>query len=463
MVLFVTGIVAIFFVGLALASLRRPAYAFALTLVMYPFEQLLQSQFPFFIDHRSFMNFLTAGVAGVAVVAAMVQGRRTVMIDRISMLVGLLYLVVVASTIWSINPELSWFTIRYWIPYMIAGAVILPMTINSPQDMRAAAKALLVVGTPLVIALAVAPMKGRGLVLLNEESWEQGNPLAVASFAAEMAILAIGFMLAERKSPQSRAILLAIAGLSAFVILRSGSRGQLLAAMAGIAVVSFAVLSGARRRNFLFAFIPACVLLGAVVFLKDAFVEAAGGGWIERRWNLEEMQETFAQSRVQMAAGLLYEFVSAASRNPLVLIGGTGAASSYQLVGFYCHVVPVEALCEYGIVGAALYLMILWAAVQSVRVMLKAKSIPSADKTQIAFLAGLFAVYFLLTFKQGSLFGHTEYFATAMIIGRLRVATLGVPRGVSAVAARSAAAPYSPATVPGLPQFAGPPVNLPSR
>ena len=453
MVLFLTGIVAVFFLGLAFASLRRPAYAFALTLVMYPFEQLLQSQFPFFIDHRSFMNFLTAGVAGVAVVAAMLQGRRTVMIDRISMLVGLLYLLVVASTAWSINPELSWFTIRYWIPYMIAGAVILPMTISSPEDMRAATKALMVVGTPLVIALAVAPMKGRGLVLLNEESWEQGNPLAVGSFAAEMAILAIGFMLAERKSPQSRAILLAIAGLSAFVILRSGSRGQLLAAMAGIAVVSFAVLGGARRRNFLFAFIPACVLLGAVVFLKDAFVEAAGGGWVERRWNLEEMQETFAQSRVQMAAGLLYEFVSAASRNPLVLIGGTGAASSYQLVGFYCHVVPVEALC----------LMILWAAVQSVRVMLKAKSIPSADKTQIAFLAGLFAVYFLLTFKQGSLFGHTEYFATAMIIGRLRVATLGVPRGVSAVAARSAAAPYSPATVPGLPQFAGQPVNLPSR
>jgi hypothetical protein len=463
MLLFLTFITAVFFLGLAFASLRRPAYAFALTLVMYPFEQLLQSQFPFFIDHRSFMNFLAAGVTGVAVGTAMLRGRRTIMIDRISMLVGLLYLLVVLSTAWSINPELSWFTIRYWMPYLIAGVVLLPLTVSSPEDMRSAAKALLVVGSPLVIALAIAPMEGRGLVLLNEESWEQGNPLAVGTFAAEMAILAVGFMLAERKSPQTRAGLLLIAGLSAFVILRSGSRGQLFAAMAGIAVVSFGVLSGARRRNFLFAFIPACVLLGAVVFLKDAFIEAAGGGWVERRWSVEEMQEHVQRYRFGMASALLSEFISAASRNPLVLLVGMGAASSYQLIGFYCHVVPVEALCEFGIVGAALYLMILWAAIQSIRIMFKTKDITSGNKTQIAFLAGLFAVYFLLTFKQGSLFGHTEYFATAMIIGRLRLATLGAPRSVPAVAARSTAAPYSRATVPGLPQFAGPPVNLPSR
>ena len=167
--------------------------------------------------------------------------------------------------------------------------------------------------------------------------------------------------------------------------------------------------------------------------------------------------------RLTTASALLSEFVSAASRNPLVLLGGTGAASSYQLIGFYCHVVPVEALCEYGIVGAALYLMITWATFQSIRMMLKAKGITSADKTPIALLAGLFTVYFLLTFKQGSLLGHTEYFAAAMIVGRLRLATLGVPRRASPVAARSAAAQYSPATVPGLPQFAGPPLNLPSR
>jgi hypothetical protein len=309
----------------------------------------------------------------------------------------------------------------------------------------------------------VAPITGRSLVLANEEAWQQGNPLATATFAAEMAILAIGSMLAEKKPPHIRGLLLTIAGLSAFVILRSGSRGQLLAAMAGIVVVSFAVLNGARRRNFLFAFIPACVLLAAVVFLKDAFIEATGMTWVEKRWSVEQMQEHAMNYRLTTASALLSEFVSAASRNPLVLLGGTGAASSYQLIGFYCHVVPVEALCEYGIVGAALYLMITWATFQSIRMMLKAKGITSADKTPIALLAGLFTVYFLLTFKQGSLLGHTEYFAAAMIVGRLRLATLGVPRRASPVAARSAAAQYSPATVPGLPQFAGPPLNLPSR
>jgi hypothetical protein len=459
MVLFLTGIVAIFFVGLALASLRRPAYAFALTLVMYPYEQLLQSQFPFFIAHRSFMNYLTAAVAGVAVAAAMLQGRRTIMLDRISALVAALYLFIITSAIWSVNPGLSWFTIRYWIPYMIAGAVILPLTISSPRDVRAAVKGFLIAGTPLIIALAIAPMRGRGLVLLNEDSLEQGNPLAVGTFGAEMAILAVGSMLAQRRPPHIRALLLVVAALGAFVILRTGSRGQLLAAMAGIIGVSFAVLNGARRRNFLVAFVPACILLGAVVLLKDAFVSSAGGGWIERRWSLETMQETFEKSRLQMASELLYEFLSAAGRNPLILVGGLGAASSYQLIGYYCHVVPVEALCEYGFIGLILYGMILWATVRSLWLMVKSKRLSVEDKTQVAFMAGLFAVYFLLTFKQGSLFGHTEYFATAMMIGRLRTATL-----VPSVQAGSAvpAVPHVRHAAPAMPPFAMPSAKVPT-
>lgn len=425
MLLFLTSITAVFFLGLAFVSLRRPAYAFALTMVMYPFEQLLQSQFPFFIAHRSFMNFFTAGVAGVAVVAAMLQGRRILLLDRIAILVGLLYVLVFASTVWSINPGLSWQTLRYWSPYLIAGLVILPLTINTPKEALLAAKGFLIAGAPLAVAIAIAPMKGRGLVLLNEEAWEQGNPLAVGTFGAELAVLAVGLMLAQRGAIQSQAFLLAVAALGAFVTVRSGSRGQLVATMIGIAVVSFGVMGGARRKNFFYTFIPICILLAAVILLKDVFIASAENARLEKRWDIENMQATFEQSRVRMASELLYEFVDAASRNPLVFIGGLGAAASYQLLGFYCHVVPVEALCEYGVIGFILYAMMLWATVQAIRKMYRSNHISAADKVSVALFAGLFALQFMLTFKQGSLFGHTEYFGAAMVIGRLHMATLG--------------------------------------
>jgi hypothetical protein len=433
MVLVLTGVVAVFFLGLAFASLRRPAYAFALTMVMYPFEQLLQSQFPFFIAHRSFMNFFTAGVAGLAVVAALLQGRRVLMVDRIAVLVGLLYLLIFASTAWSINSSLSWHTLRYWSPYLIAGIVILPLTINTPQDALRVAKAFLIAGAPLAVALAIAPMKGRGLVLLNEEAWEQGNPLAVGTFGAELAVIAVGLMLSGGKAVQSRAFLLVVAALGAFVTLRSGSRGQLVATMIGIAVVSFGVMSGARRKNFLYTFIPVCILLAAVFFLKDAFIASAENARLEKRWEIETMQATFEQSRVRMASDLLYQFVDAASRNPLVFVGGLGAAASYQLLGFYCHVVPVEALCEYGVVGFILYSMLLWATVQAIRTVYRSKYIPAAEKVPVALFAGLFALQFILTFKQGSLFGHTEYFGFALVLGRLNMATLGAREASRAI------------------------------
>lgn len=436
MVLLLTGIVAVFFLGLALASLRRPAYAFALTLVMYPFEQLLQSQFTFFVTHRSFMNFFAAGVAGVAVVLAMIQGRKTMIIDRVAVLVGSLYVLVFASVLWSINPSLSWFTLRYWVPYLIAGLLIVPLTINNARDVRAAVKGSLVAGVPLAVALAVAPMRGRGLVLSNAESFEMGNPLAVGTFGAELAVLAIGSMLAEKKLPHVRAFLLFVAALGAFVTLRSGSRGQLIAAMVGIAIVSFGVMSGARRKNFLLSFIPACILLGGLIFLKDAFVSSSNADWIEKRWSFETIQATFERSRLQMATDLLYQFFDAASRNALVLIGGLGAAASYQLFGHYCHVVPVEALCEYGIIGAVLYGMIAWAVVQSIRIMYRSKRLGSNDKAAVALIAGLFAMHFALTFKQGSLFGHTEYFGLGMIIGRLRTTSLAGAGGEIASNAR---------------------------
>ncbi len=89
MLLAATGVVALFFLGLAFKCLRRPAYAFALTAVMYPFEQLLQSQFPFFIAHRSFMNIFTAGIVGLAVAGTAMRGRRLFLADRTAQRGGL--------------------------------------------------------------------------------------------------------------------------------------------------------------------------------------------------------------------------------------------------------------------------------------------------------------------------------------------------------------------------------------
>lgn len=413
-------------------SLTNPAYAFALYMVMYPLEQLLQAQFQFFIQFDWLVNFLPPSLAIAGLVLRMGGGRRLLVLDRLSMLCYGLYAFAATSVVWSQSTDATMVLLKFRLPYIVAGLLIMPLTINTPSEARSAFKAFVGLATPIAMAMAIVPFKNRGVLIETLDTAEMGNPLAIGTFGATLAVVAMGFAFAARTQTLVRVIMVCLAFLGAYVTVRSQSRGQFITVLIGIVAVAWTVLTGVSRRNVLIA-LTAAIALGIGVFaIKDAFLNAnyAEGDASYDRWSIEYMTEEFERSRGSMSYQLLREYLEAAARNPAVLLFGLGGSYSYIVMGIYCHVVPLEVLCEYGILAFGVLSVILVLGYQGGRAVLRKKDIDVNAKWPSAVLTALAAVHFVLMFKQGSLLSHSDFFGYLLVLDRIRV--LGVPSPTSA-------------------------------
>jgi len=415
-------------------SLANPAYAFALYLVMYPMEQLLQSQFPFFIRFGWLINFVPPVLAIIGLAVRLGSRRRLLLLDRLSLLSYGLYAFAALSVVWSQSMEATLVLLKFRLPYIVVGLLIMPLTINTPDDARKALRAFIILALPVALALAFVPFKGRGVLIATAESAAMGNPLALGTFGATLAVVAMGFVFASRTAFLVRACMLSLAFLGAYVTLRSGSRGQFFIVMIGIGVVAWTVLSGISRRNFLLAFVPTIVLVLILLTAKDAYVNArfVEGQRSFDRWSLDKMTEEFQDSRIFLSYELFRAYLEGAARNPAVLLFGLGGSYSYILMGIYCHVVPLEVLCEYGILAFGVLATICYLGFQGSRSVLRRKDVGASAKWPAAAIMALAVVHFILMFKQGNLLGHSDFFGYLLILDRVRV--LGLPRVGSAVA-----------------------------
>jgi hypothetical protein len=85
---------------------------------------------------------------------------------------------------------------------------------------------------------------------------------------------------------------------------------------------------------------------------------------------------------------------------------GTSASFSPRIAGFYPHIVPIEVLCELGVVGIALFIAILVLTLRSViRYMRRYAALETNSKGTrvVVSLAALFILEVLLSLKEGSL------------------------------------------------------------
>lgn len=408
-------------------SLADPAYAFALYLVLYPMEQLLQSQMPFFIRFDWLTNFVPPVLAIVSLAIGTGRSRRLLVLDRLSLLSYGLYAFAALSVVWSQSMEATLVLLKFRLPYIVAGLLIMPLTINTPSDARKAFKAFVILAIAVALALSFVPFKGRGVLIANAQSEAMGNPLAIGTFGAMLAVVAMGYVFASRTTLLVRALMIGCALLGAYVTLRSGSRGQFFTVLIGIAAVAWTVLSGVSRRNFLLAFMPAVVVAMALLAVKDAYLSATfvEGKRSFDRWTMEYMAEEFQGTRVSMSYELFKAYLEGAGRNPAVLLFGLGGSYSYILMGIYCHVVPLEVLCEYGIFAFGVLAAIYFCGFQNSRTILRSKTMSPEAKWPAAVLMALAAVNFVLMFKQGNLLGHSDFFGYLLILDRIRV--LGMP------------------------------------
>jgi O-antigen ligase len=102
------------------------------------------------------------------------------------------------------------------------------------------------------------------------------------------------------------------------------------------------------------------------------------------------------------------------------MLFGLGSSASGDLIGIYTHMVPVDILSEEGIVGFLIYVGIILTCVKDGLRSFSLVRYNPAQRARFAILAGLFAYYFLLSLKQGTMLGSSLLFMVAILIGKHR-------------------------------------------
>ncbi|MEM8872746.1 MAG: hypothetical protein AAGD32_00675 [Planctomycetota bacterium] len=393
--------------------------AVGILLCTYVLEQWVQTQDSFFVANTKFTNV----AVGMLIVLAL--GVRAIRRDQLfkpfppvgwAVLALLVYAIV--SVIWSPYSGAQ-SRIIDTLPYFIAFGLLMPFAVSKFEDVHASAMTLLFLGTALVLlAITTTDWDGRGMTFQGSVSFgtrtrDVGSPLAVATLAGNVAMIVVllNFTGINRFWQLAR---WGVVALGFYVALKSNTRGQVFAML--IAGLSFIPLS--RRIASWRGFFGTIVAIGFVAILANFLIDYMVGG--SERWSAERMIEVYGSSRVRMSADLLSAWVDA---GPLAWVFGLGYAASYDptIIGFYPHIVLVEALGELGIIGfAILWLVVFFVARSIYRLWPVVKDYPEA-RGVVAVLGAMFFFEVILSFKQGTLLSAHTTLAFAVMLGRLEM------------------------------------------
>ncbi len=399
--------------GLFIALWKYPAVALAGVLCMFGLEQWGQATTTFFAQHHTATNYL---IGGILVLALMVQSAK----KGFSLLAGYptvgwltlaLFLYAFASTQWAPRSDIS---LDLWAsrwPYLITLIVLSPLLITESYDIRVANIGLILIGTALTFLLLFFVVWDHRRIVIGNDL---GNPLTVSSIAGMVAIVAT---LADPwpKSKLWFPLKWAIVGLCLALVVRSGSRGQLL----GTILISIACWPISRRvsnmKQFVILSLVALFLGLAAAWAIQEFSSQEAYSAHGSRWSEESAKEDVS-GRLANATFL----VRLASESPETALLGLGNSASYdpRLLGLYPHFVPLEVLAEEGIIGFGLYSLILGYSMRSGFRALRMITNHPDERRLVAGLIGLCIFTLLLSFKQGSLLLNLEFFMLAIILSR---------------------------------------------
>jgi hypothetical protein len=394
---------------------KRPSIALAGVLCMFGLEQLGQASHPFFSQHQAFTNVLIGGILTVAVGIKVLKGERVFeQYPAVGWMVLALFCYALASALWVRRPEL---TMEIWEgrgPYVLTFLVLTPLVMSSAQDIEAATKAIILIGTTVALFLLIfVSWDARSIVLEGGH----GNPLAVSQMAGMVALVAILGNPWER-SKMWQVARWAVVAVCLILVIRAGARGQLL----GILIVTMVCWPISRRIQNpsqvfllvgLIGFLAAVTSYGLQEFWAKPSSYYAGGS----RWSEQAMHGAMS-GRLEQALILVRHWYG----SPETILFGLGNSASFdpRVLGMYPHFVPLEILAEEGLMGFLAFLLILFVTWQNVAHCLRAIRDTPSDRPLIAALAAMFLYALLLALKQGSLLNNLELFMFAILIGKYR-------------------------------------------
>lgn len=410
MIVYITIIVGVFVAWYSFRSVFQPGFALALMWSLYPAEQLLQQGSSIFIRASSAVNLLFTAVTLLAVLNSLRQGKyRGWRLPPEGWYCLGLFSITCMSYLWSISPDGTWIHLSASAPYLVAYILIAPLCATDEKQLKLAITTTVFLGATIMLGHAFSSVGSRGLELgVVAGKVVESNPLAVASYGGFVGICSL-FSVYGRKFSPLVAFKVAILFLSAYVINRSGSRGQLIA----LVVVSFIwlpiIAKATLKRSTIIAVLGSAIIAVGAVYIYNNVLQGTG------RW-VEEAVNQATVGRYDMALRLLEYW---AGQGPLTWLAGTGSSSSYKIVGFYPHNVPAEILAEEGLIGFALFTAFICAVFfRSGRMMFSA-DLATETRVNFGILLAMFSFECILMLKQSSMLGSVRLFSLGMTIGWL--------------------------------------------
>jgi len=405
-----------FLFAFAIGAWWTPSSAVAALYCMFPLKQCSQSTILYLAAHPQITNIAIGLIVTLAL--ARLHGslsNRLLESPKSFMLTMMLLGYALISVTWTPAVDAAIANWKTAAPYLVIAVLMTPLTISNITEMRSALRWLIWCGGGLsLVLLFVGDWGSRGLVLAGNLTETETNPLAIAAMAGSTAIAAMllkphGFGLVQRSVSIA-------SGLGAvFLIIRSGSRGELLALLMALVVATPIRFSLSRLRDWL-ALATLLIVTTAGYFIGMSSYK--GGG--NERWTTDYVTAD-ATNRFSMAIALLQAWEK--KLTSMIFGLGNSAAFDSHIVGFYPHVMPAEVLGEEGIIGFALLTCIIGlSAVHSLK-LLKQPNKEPAQSDVIAAAVALNAFAFIVSCKEGSLLGNYIFFTASIVICRLRIDT----------------------------------------
>lgn len=434
--------------GLLVAgTLRKPAVGLAAALCMFVIEQWGQTKVAFVASHASLTNYLFGCIVLFGVVNQFLRygGVRPVT-GPVHLCVILLYLYSAASLLWTPAYAAAFEEWDHNLPYAVLLLVLAPILVRNIEDARDGLYATQAVGALLAVCFALFVEYGFRSVESEIETAEAVRlPGALAELGGYLFIISC---LLARRTPFSLVFSLGVMVLGGLLVMQSGTRGQLLSMI--LCAGTFFVVArstSARQRNLLLIFGGTLSVLAAYF----AFTELSQFFYSTQnsRWTVEGVESAYG-GRMVMAGALLEAYWSA---GPLAILFGLGTSASFSpdIVGFYPHVVPVEILGELGLVGAALFLVIVWRTVSLTLKIFDTQDPRSDDRRITTVVAALFAFELLLAMKEGSLLRGINVFLFAILLEGI---ALRARQAAKELTKAHPGVPDAPAFDPGTPASA---------
>ncbi|MDB2685864.1 hypothetical protein N9Y42_01525 [Mariniblastus sp.] len=393
-----------------LRSNRSAGIGLSLLWALYAMEQFFQASHPFFIANGKFLNFGIVAVAMFGLVAAIARGKiKKLVITRAHTWWILLMILTSISVAWSVDPSESFSKLKAAAPYIFGFAVIGPLCAFDDVQMDRAFRYTIWLGAVVLPGLIFTGFGARSVVLAYDSVTGrdiEGNPLAVGSFAGYVVVACAFSIYARKVNIFEFAYKGALAILALYVIVRTGSRGQLIGLVLSCMFWLPLTMKMALKKSTLIPLIGAGLLFTVAVLFIGQQTDLA---W---RWKSERLSND-QTGRLERAQDLIVENFET---GPLAWIGGLGSSSSYQLVGGYPHFVPGEVLGEEGIAGFLLFFGFLGSAGYAGWKTINLPSLEKATRVNMGALLTLFSYQFMLCLKQGSLIGSPELFSVGLCI-----------------------------------------------